>query len=188
MNAHDLLANTDDERAAARALAAATQVPEMARAYVERPFAFPTASRFSDGTFGVLYSADSLQTAFRESGFHLGRFYADCGAPPMMLRRMQLAFRLAGTIEDIRRAAARTSPKLYLPDDYRFAQRFGAELHDSSKSMGIHYDSVRRPDGGHCYAAFTPRLVRSAEVTGEVALAWDGTRFSEGFAIGTGAR
>lgn len=183
--AHEALVRTREERNAARALSSPTQFPTAAaaRAYVERPFAFPYESRFSDGTFGVLYSADSLATAFREVAYHLGLFFGDCGAPSMTVRRMLLALRIAGSVEDVRRQTADVPAKLYDPVDYAVAQRFGARLRSEGTAMGIHYDSVRRPDGGHCFAAFTPALVRAVHITGETVLAWDGTRFSEGLVI-----
>ncbi|MEO7361347.1 MAG: RES family NAD+ phosphorylase, partial [Gemmatimonadaceae bacterium] len=44
-------------------------------------------SRFSDGTYGVWYGADSLATAQAEVGYHLARWLAKTQATPDRLER-----------------------------------------------------------------------------------------------------
>ncbi|MEO6913535.1 MAG: RES family NAD+ phosphorylase [Candidatus Baltobacteraceae bacterium] len=94
-------------------------------AYVPRPFAFPSQSRFSDGTFGVLYAGNSLATAVRETGHHLTRIYADGNAPPMETRRVRLALYMRGSaIVDIRHATdPAIAPAIDSPETYSAIQR-----------------------------------------------------------------
>jgi RES domain len=153
-----------------------------ARAYVERPFLFPWPSRFSDGTYGVLYSANSFQTAVRETAHYLQRFYADGKAPAMETRRVRLRLQLRGRAEDVRYAVDRHVPReIYDANDYFVSQRFG----DAARQRvdAIHYDSVRNRKGGHCAAAFRAKVVKKAEIAGVAGLVWDGTRFVESFTI-----
>jgi hypothetical protein len=152
------------------------------RAYVDRPFLFPWPSRFSDGRYGVLYGADSFQTAVRETAHHLQRLYADGDAPAMETRRVRLALQLRGRADDIRRAVdARVPREVYDPDDYRASQRFGTNARE--RVDAIHYDSVRNRDGGHCAAAFATDVVKNAEIIGLAGLVWDGAHFVESFTI-----
>lgn len=176
------LVDSADEVAQLDELLSFTSAPAQLQNYVDRPFLFPWPSRFSDGSYGVLYSAESFQTAVREAAHHLQRLYADGNAPPMETRRVRLRLRLRSRAEDIRRAIEpRVSREIYDPNDYAASQRFGAATRDRAEA--IHYDSVRNPDGGHCAAAFTPRVVKKVETVGLAGFVWDGTNFIDTFAI-----
>lgn len=182
----DSLVDSNDEREELRTLAALTSVshesPGAAAAYIERPFLFPCASRFSDGTFGVLYAANSLATAVRETAYHMARIFADGNAPAMETRRTELSLRLCGRIDDIRRAVETSvSAALYDPVSYRASQRFGVEAR--GRAVGVHYDSVRNPSGGHCVGAFSPGAVAHARIVGQVDMRWDGTQFIEAMPV-----
>jgi hypothetical protein len=153
-----------------------------ADAYVRRPFEFPTISRFSDGNYGVLYAANSLITAVRESAYHLGRFFADGSAPETQTRRMRLEMHVRSKVTDIRRSVRpRVNAAIYDPDDYRVAQDYGRKVR--ARTHALHYDSVRNRHGGHCVGAFVPEVVARAAVVGEVGLVWNGQRFVEAHEI-----
>jgi RES domain len=152
------------------------------QAFVDRPFVSPWPSRFSDGSYGVLYSADSFQTAVRESAYHLRRLYKDGNPPAMATRRVRLQLQLRCRAEDVRRAVDSRVPKsIYDANDYAASQRFGAAARE--RVHAIHYDSVRNPNGGHCAAAFRRDAVARAKVVGFAGLTWDGNRFVEAFTI-----
>jgi len=147
-------------------------------AYIERPFAFPVASRFSTGAYGVLYAANSIHTAVRETAYHLAQFFASGNAPESERRRTRLRLRMRGTVEELRRANnPRVDPAIYDPNDYASAQRLGAQLRP--KRLGVGFDSVRNLHGGTCVGAFTPSLVARAAIVGEMSLVWNGRRFTE---------
>jgi hypothetical protein len=174
----DSLADTPEERAILAAALYATAPVDEPRAYVERPFALPTRSRFSNGTYGVLYAANSLATAVRETAYHLARVYADGAAPPMETRRMHLTLRVHGSTDDIRREVDRRVPRaIYDPNDYSASQIYGAKARERVDS--IYYDSVRNAQGGRCAGAFSLASVTRARLLGETALAWNGARFIE---------
>ena len=175
-NALSSLADTDEDRRTLGELIGTAR--ESAMAYVQRPFDFPTASRFSDGSYGVLYVADSLDTAVRESAYHLKRVFADGNAPEQDTRKKQLALSVKGKVRDIRAKVDATIPRaIYDPIDYQQSQIFGREQRHAVP--GIHYDSVRNREGGHCVGAFAPALISKASIVGDVSLVWDGTRFKE---------
>lgn len=150
-----------------------------ARGYLERPFQSPTVSRFSDGSFGVLYAANTLSTAIRETAYHLARFFLDGNAPVQETRLKRLSLTLSGSVRDIRSASDPTVPPgVYDPDLYKISHEFGRAARGELVG-GLHYDSVRNPARGHCVGLFTPVLVKRARILGDIALVWDGNRFAE---------
>ena len=176
------LADNPDELKALTGLigrARGTSSDETIKGYIMRPFEFPNPSRFSDGSYGILYAANSITTAVRETAHHLARIFAGGNAPKQDTRKKKLAIDVAGSVHDIRVTIDKDVPtEIYDPDDYRAAQSFGRDQRKKS-IPGLHFDSVRNRNGGHCVGAFTPALVRHATIAGDVALVWDGKRFIE---------
>lgn len=172
------LADSPEERATLLTLAALTSPPaKSVRAYIERPFLYPASSRFSSGTYGVLYAATTIATAVRETAYHLAQVYADGKAPPMQTRRSEIRIRVKARCRDIRHAVDKRIPAaVYDPDSYAMSQRFGERVR--KRTPAIYYDSVRNTRGG-CIAAFTPAAVAEARLAREMALVWNGERFIE---------
>lgn len=174
--------NAQEQRQILALLQLTGPVSADALAYVRRPFEFPTVSRFSNGSYGVLYAANSLITAVRESAYHLARFFSDGNAPATQTRRTRLEMHVRGRVADIRRSVRpRLNAAIYDPDDYRAAQDYGRKVR--TRSHALHYDSVRNRHGGHCVGAFVPDMVVSAAIVGEVGLVWNGQRFVEAHEI-----
>jgi len=145
--------------------------------WVMGSFAHRRPSRFSDGSFGVYYCADREATAIAETRWHMGRFYAATGEPPLDLEMRVLVGAVDDRFHDLRgsskwRAALR-------PDDYAAGQRLGRRLQEAG-SRGVVYPSVRRP-GGQCLGAFTPRAVGLPQPAGVLRYHWDGERVSRVF-------
>lgn len=147
---------------------------------VMAPFMWFSPSRFSPGTFGVLYTAVERLTAVRESAFHAERLLrAAENMPPDRIPRIALT--LQSELEhhdDVRRA---TTPQvdraLYDRRNYAVAQAFGSRVR-AAGGDGIRYDSVRSPGGG-CVATFRPAAVRCVNDDAvQVALLWDGKRIT----------
>jgi hypothetical protein len=178
----ELLADNSDELNALTGLIArarAISPDETIKGYIMRPFEFPNPSRFSDGSYGILYAANSVTTAVRETAHHLALIFADGNAPKQETRKKKLAIDVAGNVHDIRIAIDKGVPlDIYDPQDYRAAHIFGREQRKTS-IPGLHFDSVRNKHEGHCVGAFTPNLVKHAAIVGDVALIWNGTRFIE---------
>lgn len=149
------------------------------REYVLAPFAYPNASRFSDGRFGVLYAAFDLDTAAAEVAYWLSNPYQDTAAPPgIQPRKMHVTMRTVAELSDVRIArSSDVSSAIYDKDDYAISRKLGLELH-TARCPGLWYDSVRR-NSGECVAAFIPRIVSDARPQGEIEFLWGGARFTE---------
>jgi hypothetical protein len=138
------------------------------QAYLARPdCAVP--SRFSDGSYPVVYLADTEQTNLAEVGHHLARRLADTDAESTRTHYFLLAkFRLSGATLDVRKGF----PRLHRRDDWAPAQAFGARAWSQGAS-GITYRSVRRA-GAMNTAVFRAGLVKAGIRVGIIGLRWDG--------------
>lgn len=129
-------------------------------------------SRFSDGTYGVYYAGESLETAIHEHSFHMGRFFASSGEPPGWLSQVrELIGAIDAVLDDLRGGGFEA---LLDPDDYIASQAFAAQRR-AEQANGIVYPSVRRP-GGECIAAFFPDVVKPPVQGDHFDYFWDGIR------------
>ena len=150
------------------------------REYVLAPFASPPPSRFSDGSFGVLYAGLEIETAIRESAYWLGVTYRDAPPPAgVMPRKIYLTMRIrSDSMADIRHDSRSLIPQsVYDPDDYMISRQLGIQVHGERRE-GIWYDSVRNKKGC-CAGAFRPRIISNVRVQGEYEFSWNGARFAE---------
>ena len=136
----------------------------------------PAGSRFSDGSYGVLYAARRIETAIAETRHHRERFLSATAEPRMELDMRAYALDLKGLLHDLRGRKAELAD-VYDPSDYAAPQRLARELRRAG-SNGIVYDSVRH-EGGHCAAGFRPRLFSNARQERHLCYVWDGTRIRE---------
>jgi RES domain-containing protein len=141
------------------------------------PFLRLGPSRFSPGTYGVLYAADGLDVALRESAHHAARLLAATAAVAARIPRVALTLELDdGNVADLRRVSG-GDPAIYDPDNYAQSQRAGREARTSGAS-GVWYDSVRASTGT-CYGVFRPAAVTTVhDRSEEVVLIWDGARIT----------
>lgn len=114
-------------------------------------------SRFSDGSYGVYYTARTRECAVAETAYHFGRFLGATSEPVCELDMRVLVAGVDAVLHDLRHDTPRFR-KLFDPDDYTASQAFGRALRESG-SNGIVYRSVRFSES-HCVAAFRPRVVR----------------------------
>jgi hypothetical protein len=136
----------------------------------------PEGSRFSDGTWGVYYAAESLATAVAEVAFHRARFLSATRQPAIEVDLRAYVARVVEPLHDLRGPGWEA---LHDPDPaaYPASQRLARRLRDAG-SWGLVYRSVRRP-GGQCVAVLRPRAVAVPVVQGpHVAMRWDGKRFT----------
>lgn len=138
----------------------------------------PRGSRFSDGSYGVYYTARELATAIAETAFHLGRFYALTADPPHAEDMRVLTGRIDARFHDLRGTDRRWQACL-APDDYAASRALGRALR-AAGSNGVVYPSVRRP-GGQCLGAFRPRAVGIPVQDRHLRYHWDGHRISRYF-------
>ena len=141
----------------------------------------PLGSRFSDGSWGVYYAAESLDTAVAEVSHHRGVFLARTAEEAIDIDLRWIQADLMDRLHDLRGQGA-AMPGLYDPDSYGSSQELARMLR-SQGSQGIVYDSVRRPLG-QCVAVFKPKSLRNARAVGHIGLHWDGRSISHWFEKG----
>jgi hypothetical protein len=131
-------------------------------------------SRFTDGSYGVLYAGDRFAVALFETIHHHERFMARTGEVPgwtSQFREILLA--IAGELYDLRGGNPAWAAALD-PADYAAAQALGAELR-AAGADGVVYPSVRCP-AGECAGLFFPDLARNARQGRHLDYHWDGAR------------
>ena len=131
-------------------------------------------SRFSDGTFGVYYAANGLETALREHTFHLGCFYQSSNMDPGWISEVrQLVGSIDAVLVDLRQQGY---ADLLDPDiaSYPAPQAF-AKAQKSENQNGIVYPSLRH-SGGECVAVFFPDVVTPPKQGDHFRYHWNGDR------------
>jgi hypothetical protein len=133
-----------------------------------------SGSRFSDGTWGVYYAAESLETAVAEVSFHCARFMAETRQPPIDVDYRAYVAHIIKPMNDIR---GRRWLEAHDPDSYAVSAALAREYR-SAGSWGFLYRSVRR-ESGECVAVFRPKAVRIPVIQGaHVSLRWNGAGIS----------
>jgi len=120
------------------------------------PFKHGQASRFSDGSFGVWYGSESVETTVFETVHHWYRgLLSDAGFEQMAVVAERKVYWVAcdAALLDFRHAVAH-EPDLLHPSDYTFCQKVGARIHREGHP-GLLTPSVRRPAGENL-AIFNP--------------------------------
>lgn len=130
-------------------------------------------SRFSDGSYGILYVAHEFETALFETMHHHARFMADTNQEAGWTSQFrELVMDVTATLHDCR-ILALTDPVLS-PDHYSAAQALGASLR-AWGSDGIVYPSIRNP-GGQCAGLFYPDLASPPIQGRHLDYHWNGVR------------
>lgn len=130
-------------------------------------------SRFSDGSYGVLYVAHDLEIAVAETKFHRERFMKATNEPKMELDMRVYLINLRAKLHDARKA----QKNIYNPDSYAASQELGRQLHDKNSS-GVIFKSVRQPRG-ECCAGFTPKIFSNVRQERHLCYLWDGEKISD---------
>jgi len=145
--------------------------------FLMAPFTHVSAdrpSRFSNGTFGVLYAGDRFEVALFETIFHHGRFMVRTNEPAGWSSQFrEIVLNVSGRLHDLRGRNATHAAALD-PNDYRESQAFGAQLR-ASGADGVVYPSIRF-EQGECVGLLYPDLA-SAPVQGRhFDYHWNGER------------
>lgn len=123
------------------------------------PFENWQSSRFSDGSYGVWYGAESVETTVHESAYHWYRgLLCDAGyeSEAVIAERKVYSVACDAALLDFRKAALEHTDLLH-PSDYSFPQSVGARIHREGHP-GLLIQSVRRP-GGENMAIFNPGVL-----------------------------
>lgn len=154
--------------------------------YLMAPFthvSLDRPSRFTDGTYGVLYAGNVFETALFETIHHHARFMARTAeAPGWTSQFREIVLSVSANLHDLRAAAA-DHPALD-PESYATSQALAASLR-SAGSDGLVYPSIRHP-GGQCVGLFYPDGASEAVQGRHLDYHWDGARVDLVRDAGTG--
>jgi RES domain-containing protein len=139
----------------------------------------PDGSRFSDGSYGVLYAAREFATAVAETMHHRAKFMAATREPAMKIEMRVYRLPVHGRLHDLRKGW----PAMLDPVDYAPPQRLANELRDAG-SDGVVYPSVRHA-GGECVGLFYPDLAGPCVQAQHLVYQWDGQRIRDEYTIAT---
>jgi RES domain len=131
-------------------------------------------SRFSDGSFGVLYAGNVFEVALLETIYHHQRFMTRTReAPGWTSQFREIVLNVDARINDLRKPNADQLQALD-PNSYAFSQALAARLR-AAGSDGLVYPSARQKSG-ECVALFYPDLATNAVQGRHLDYHWDGTR------------
>lgn len=145
--------------------------------WVMAPFTHlnPGGSRFSDGSWGVYYTAYQLETAIAETKFHREKFMRATNEPPMHLDMRVIVASIKGEVHDILGKDYRRT-ELYSLDSYTVSQGLGRRLKNIN-SFGVVYWSVRQLSGQNV-AVFKPKIISRWCQERHLEYVWDGQHIS----------
>lgn len=141
-------------------------------------------SRFTDGSYGVLYVGNCFETALFETIHHHARFMArTTEAPGWTSQFREIVLSMSADLHDLRAAAATDHPALE-PGNYAASQALAAALRFAG-SDGLIYPSIRHP-GGECAGLFFPDGAYDPVQGRHLDYHWDGARVDLVRDAGTG--
>ncbi|RNJ61823.1 MAG: RES domain-containing protein [Porphyrobacter sp. IPPAS B-1204] len=145
--------------------------------YLMAPFTHVSTdrpSRFTDGSYGVLYVGDRFETSLFETIHHHARFMARTQeAPGWTSQFREIIMSVDADLHDLRALAGATDSPLD-PDSYAASQALARHLRRAG-SDGVAYPSVRHP-GGECVALFYPDCASNSLQGRHLDYHWDGQR------------
>lgn len=138
--------------------------------FVMAPFAYrnPSGSDFSDGSFGVYYASENLETAISECRHHHESFLRYTDEPAMRLELRVVSAELSGQFHQLP-----TLPPDRVRAEAVALRRQGAD--------GILFESLRRT--GRCAAVFLPRAIAKCKAKRQMVFEWDGTSIGRAYEL-----
>ena len=156
--------------------------------YLMAPFTHVSTdrpSRFTDGSYGVLYAGDAFETALSETIHHHARFMSRTGERPGWTSQFrELLLSVAADLHDLRGGQGQDDPALD-PHRYEASQQFGKSLR-AGGSDGVVYPSIRH-SGGQCVGLFYPDSAADLVQGRHLDYHWDGERVDIVRDAGSGA-
>ncbi|PZU66735.1 RES family NAD+ phosphorylase [Sphingobium sp.] len=142
-------------------------------------------SRFTDGSFGVLYIGKVFETALFETIHHHARFMARTAETPGWTSQFrEIILSVDADLHDLRYSSPAEHPALD-PDGYKVSQALAIALRGTG-SDGLVYPSIRHP-GGECVGLFYPDGASSPVQGRHLDYHWDGGRVDLVRDAGSGA-
>ncbi len=131
-------------------------------------------SRFSDGSYGVLYVGNQFEVALLETTHHHARFMAQTNESPGWASQFrEIVLTVEASLHDLRGGDPAHAPALDA-DSYSESQPLASRLR-GSRSDGIVYPSIRHA-GGECIGLFYPDLASGPIQGRHLDYHWDGNR------------
>ncbi|MGL6112372.1 MAG: RES family NAD+ phosphorylase [Rubrivivax sp.] len=140
------------------------------------PFKHWQASRFSDGSYGVWYGSESVETTVYESAYHWFRgLLCDAGfeREAVVAERKVYSVACGAALLDFRQATT-DYPELVHRTDYAFTQTVGARIHREGHP-GLLIQSARRPTGENI-AVFNPGVLSNPRLNCPLTYRLEGDR------------
>jgi hypothetical protein len=128
------------------------------------PFTNPRPSRFSDGSFGVLYTSRERETASSEVANYLPEKFPTAAGQVVRVRYNFISCRVIGRVKDLRPAVL--SNKWLIGDDHLPCRAIGLEAR-SLQLNALLAESARRP-GGTNVPVFDEVAAREPQHEGDV--------------------
>ncbi|MFZ4748536.1 MAG: RES family NAD+ phosphorylase [Sphingomonas sp.] len=155
--------------------------------YLMSPFTHVSVdlpSRFTDGSFGVLYVGNAFETALFETIHHHGRFMARTAETTGWTSQFrEIVLTVSANLHDLR-GIELDNPVLDA-GGYAASQRLAAAL-KAAGADGLVYPSIRHL-GGECVGLFYPDCASEPVQGRHLDYHWDGTRVDLVRDAGTGA-
>lgn len=136
-------------------------------------------SRFTDGSYGVYYCANTIDAAIAETRYHRERFLAATQEGSLELTMRSYINQVIKPLHDVR--AGFDDLHAPAPAHYPQSQRFARALRDQ-QSYGLVYNSVRLP-GHECAAILRPTGVTIPVQSSHYRYCWNGQRIDHVLAI-----
>lgn len=153
--------------------------------YLMAPFTHVSTdrpSRFTDGSYGVLYAGRAFETALFETIHHHARFMARTAERPGWTSQFrEIVLSVSADLHDLRGR----SDQVLDPASYGESQQLGRSLR-AAGSEGLVYPSVRHP-GGECVGLFHPDSAADPVQGRHLDYHWDGERVDIVRDAGSGA-
>lgn len=131
-------------------------------------------SRFTDGSFGVLYAGKTFETALFETIHHHERFMARTAEQAGWTSQFrEIILSVEADLHDLRGPGRQRHPAL-AAGDYLASQELARNLRDGG-SEGLVYPSVRH-SGGECVGLFYPDCASAPRQGRHLDYHWDGGR------------
>lgn len=134
----------------------------------------PDGSRFSDGSYGVYYAGDTIDTAIAETRHHRALFLERTNEAPIELDMRAYLANLDSDLHDICGHSDLTD--VYDRENYAAGQKLGRAL-KALNSHGLAYDSVRHASG-KCVAVFRPPALKNCVQGPHFGFVWDGKQIT----------
>jgi hypothetical protein len=145
--------------------------------YLMAPFTHASTdrpSRFTSGSYGVLYAGERFEVSLFETIHHHAAFMARTNEKPGWTSQYrEIILDIDAHLNAITDGKEAYNPLLD-PDDYTVAQEFAVALRKAG-SEGIIYPSVRALNG-NCAALFYPNSAANARQGRRLDYHWDGER------------